>query len=379
MFTIDRDEGPGLQIVRGLGLRNGLLIGLALALGAWIPHALALIRYPVPGRLPGILLGSLALLILGGLGGWLATLLDSALVSCLIWIMVGLAMIWVVGHVPYELQSLIAWLADRRFWGLPIYAYNPAAQYFSVMAGFFVVLLLAVLGLLQSYRLEGLRAEVEPNGRLTGRAWFALLLPLPFLIGVGLVADNLINAPLRAAPGQVHEAIRTGRTYSGDLFELSLQDGINYNAMRGVRDQMSANYSLSIGEFDLSAAKTVMVVTYFDNGAWINCRVINGNISHCYDAGQPYLLGFPSLLTSGALPEDCLLCTVKMDDEQADWLQARRDNWTGPPRVTRLAQYGSYVLVQASSPDGNYALECMFNGIEPVRLESCWETGAFAP
>ncbi len=76
------------------------------------------------------------------------------------------------------------------------------------------------------------------------------------------------------------------------------------------------------------------------------------------------------------LPEDCLLCTVKMEGEQAEWLAARRDRWTELPRVTRLAQWGSYVLAQVASPDGDKGLNCLFSGTEPVRLERCYETGA---
>ncbi len=299
MQAIDHDDLTRRRVLR-LGLWNGALTGLALAVGTWTLHAIPLIAYPVRGRLPSMVLGCLALLVIGGLGGWLAALAESAILSVLIWVVAGVAFTWVIGHTPYELHNLTVWLADRRFWGLPIYPYNAAAQYFMFMAGFFVLLVLAILGLLQNYRLEGLSAEVNPKGRFTGRAWFGLLIPLPFVLGVGLVADNLINAPMREAPRQVHEAIRVGRTYEGNLFELSLRDGINYNAISGVRDLMSADYTLSIAEFDLGAAKALMVVTHFDNGAWINCRVVNGNIFHCYDASQPYMLGFPSLLTTGA-------------------------------------------------------------------------------
>lgn len=38
---------------------------------------------------------------------------------------------------------------------------------------------------------------------------------------------------------------------------------------------MSAHYSLTIGEVELGAANTIFVVADFDNGAWINCRVVS--------------------------------------------------------------------------------------------------------
>lgn len=364
-----------------LGLRNGLLIGLALALGAWAADAISLSIPHVRLLYPSLLLGCLALLLLGGLGGWLAAWFGGALAGGLIWLLVAGLMTLAIGHLPYEGRSLIVWLADRRFWGLPVYPFSSPAQLRLLMAGFFIVLLLTILGLLQDYRLEGIRSGVNADGRLEGRAWFLLILPLPLVLAVGLSADNLVNSPLRVAPRLVHEAIRTGRTYPGDLFELSLERGVNYNAISGVRDQMSENYSLFIGQVELAAANTIFVVAHFDNGAWINCRVMADQLSHCYDASPPYERGFPALLTAGETPEDCQECTIKVNDEQRAWLLARRENFAASPRVTRLAQGGSYVLMRAQtsassaepSPTSDYAVDCLFHGISPVRLERCQE------
>jgi len=372
VFPLDHDAQIRRLSLR-LGLRNGSLIGLALALGAWAPDAISLSTSHVRLFYPSLLLGCLALLLLGGLGGWLAAWFGRSFVGGLIWLVVAGLMTLVIGHLPYEGRSLTVWLADRRFWGLAVYPFSPSAQARLVMVGFFVVLLLAILGLLQNYRLEGAGSEIDADGRMSGRAWFLLLLPLPLVLGVGLTADNLVNSPLRVAPKLVHEAIRSGRTYPGDLFELSLERGVNYNAIAGVRDQMSESYSLLIGEVNLGVADTVFVVAHFDNGAWINCRVVAGQLSHCYDASPPYLRGFAALLTTGETPEDCQLCKVKISGEQRDWLLARSGNFAGSPRLTCLAQWGSYVLMHAESPDSDYAVECLFHGISPVRLEHCRE------
>jgi hypothetical protein len=356
-----------------LGLRNGLFIGLALALGAWAPEAITLSTAHVRQVYPALLLGLLALLLLGSLGGWLAARFDHAFAGGLVWALVASLMTLTIGHLPYEGQTLIAWLADRRFWGLPVYAFSPAAQARLAMTGFFIVLLLTILGFIQDYRLESISSETDADGRLESRAWFLLVLPLPLVVGVGLIADNIVNGPLRVAPRLVHQAIHTGRTYPGDLFELSLEHGLNYNAISGVRDQMSAHYSLAIGQVDLGVASTIFVVAHFDNDAWINCRVIADQLSHCYDASPPYRQGFPALLTTGETPDDCRECTVKVSDEQRAWFLARSEKWAGPPHVTRLAQQGSYVLMRARSPGGDYAVDCLFHGISPVRLERCQE------
>jgi hypothetical protein len=356
-----------------LGLRNGLLIGLALALGAWAPQAIALRTTHLRLLYPPLILGSLALMLLGGIGGWLAARFGNAFAGGLVWGAMAVLMSLVIGHLPFEGQSLTVWLADRRFWGLPVYPFGETAGANMWLAGFFIVLLLAILGLLQDYRLEGLRADVDAKGRPDARAWFMLALPLPLVVAVGLIADNVVNSPFRVAPGLVSEAIDTGRTYPGDLFELSLERSLNYNAIAGVRDQMSEHYSLLIGGANLGATDTVYVVAHFDNGAWIYCSVVADNLSFCYDASPPYLQGFPALLTSGETPPDCQECAIKISDEQRAWLASRSARFAGAPQVTRLAQWGTFVLMQAQSPSGDYAIECRFHDINPVKLEDCWE------
>jgi hypothetical protein len=350
-----------------------LLIGLALALGVWSLDAIFLITGPVRLSSTSSLLGALALGILGGFGGWLAARVGRGWFSALVWIAVAVCMVWVIGHVPYEGRNLMVWLADRRAWGLPVYPFSDAAQAGMWLYGFFIVLVLAFLGLLQPYRLEGVASETDAEGRLGARGWFMLLLPLPLVLAVGFVTDSMTNRPLRMAPQLVNEVIRTGRTYDGDLFELSLEAGTNYNAIAGLQDRMSGDYTLSLASIDLGVADTVYVTADFDNYTWIYCRVVMEQVAFCYDASLPYFQGLLALLTSGELPEDCPQCYFRTDDEQRQWLLARSEAIGDSPQVGRLAQWGSYVLVQAESSDAEYVMQCLFGGVSPVRLERCWE------
>ena len=170
----------------------------------------------------------------------------------------------------------------------------------------------------------------------------------------------------------VHDAIQTGRTYEGDLFELGLRDGINYSAIRGVRDQMSPNYTLFLGESDPESSSTT-IVAHFDNEAWINCRVIAGQLNFCYDASPPYTLGLASLITGEPIPEDCRNCLPRADEPLLAWLGAKGDNFRGQLQTLRLAQRGSHVLMRVESERSDYAIECWFEGISPVRATKCEE------
>ena len=136
---------------------------------------------------------------------------------------------------------------------------------------------------------------------------------------------------------------------------------------------MSDEYELSIGSVDLSVNDTIMVVVDFDNGAWINCRVVAEQLSFCSDASLPYMQGLPAVLATGELPEDCPYCKFSVSDEWRGWLRDQQARSTGTPRISRLAQWGSYVLVQAAWEDSGHAIECLFEGLSPVRLNRCWE------
>ena len=372
-MATEETDTPSQRLDRRIGLLNGLLIGLALAIGVWGADALFWASVGAWAVYPSLLVGGLLLMALGGLAGWLTARIGRAWAGLLLWLVAAFPMMRIIGHVPYEGRTWTVWLADHRAWGLPIYPYDPGAATGVFIAGFFAVLALAFLGLLQPYRTETIVAETDADGRLSGRGWFLLLLPLPLILAVGLVADSMVSRPLRRATWQVHEAIRTGRTYPGDLFELSLREGLNYNAIAPVREQMSENYRLSVGAVDLSAGDTIFVIADFDNGAWIACRILADHLSFCYDAGLPYLQGFPALIATGETPADCPACDIAVDDELRAWLQERAADLGDVPRITRLAQWGSYVWLRAESAAGQYAIECRFWGFNPVRLEECWE------
>ena len=355
---------------------NGALIALALAVGAWGASVAGLFRYPAREAWPSYLLGLAAMVALGAAAGWLTARWDGGIVRALVWLLAATGMVWIIGHRPYDGQNLVIGLLDRRFRGLPMFPYDETSGAAMLVAGFFIILLLTLLGLLQDGRLEGITGEVDSGGRLGGRGWFLLLLPLPLVVGAGLIADDMIQRPFRLALAMVDEVISGGRAYTGSLFTLSNQTGINYNAIKGLQDRMTGPYALQVAEADLGLSKQVLVTAAFDGDVMINCRAIvdseNRQVTHCYDASAPYTRGFSTLLTGEVL--DCPQCRVLATKEQQGWLFDRGRKMGGPPIVSRLAQWGSYVLMAARSPDKGRSVECLFHGFNPVTLVRCQES-----
>lgn len=354
------------------GLLLGGTLGLALAAGLWLPALTRMTGVPLSLFYGVMGLGFGGLLLIGLVAGWLAGLVDRAWVGLIVWIGAALAMTWVVGHLFFEGQTWMTWLADRRFWGQEIYPSTEATRLRMGLAGFFIVLLLAFYGLFQSIRVEALRNRLDERRRLTAQAWIGLLAALIPALVVGAIVNDILFQPLFNAPRVVDQAIRTARvTEKDDLFQLSLESAINYNALRAVHDRLDGPYTLQYGDIRLGYGNDFAIVVRFDSGAWVNCVLIADQLNNCRDASPPYTQGFPTLIATGDLPADCRACNIRVSPEQAADLAQRRARLGAEPVVRTLAQRGGHVLMRAESASGDYAFDCFVTGISPVILGEC--------
>lgn len=353
------------------GLLNGAMIGLTLGIGTWGVEVVRLLPLPMPWRLAPAISGMFLFLGLGLGVGWLTARFNKGGLTLMLWLVVTALMSIIAGHIPFEGRTLITWIVAPRFWGLPVYPYQGAGWAALVVAGFLNLVLLGVLALLQDYRLEQIQNEMNSKQQLSGRAWFHLLLPMPLIMAINLVTNATISQQVWQGPQLVHQAIQTGRTYQGDLFQLGLQDGLNYNAIVGVRDQMSDQYTLLLGEIN-PANNTTIIVAHFDNGAWINCRILAQHLNFCYDAAPPFISEVAAAI-AGQPPADCAGCAFRDADNWREWLHERQAMLGDRPAITRLAQQGKYVFMHIQSSHSGDAIICRFSGLAPAHLEHCEE------
>lgn len=367
LYSLQSHQRPGY---RKLGLLNGLLIGLALALGAWGIEAWKLLRLPMPLAYGGLVIASLILTLLCGFTGWLTSRLANAWITVISWTFVGIIASLFVGYQPTVGRTIAVWLVDRRFWGIPVYPAINGGHWAVMLGGIFIILIFFVLALLQGQRLDSAQHELKKNTRLSARSWLILLTPLPLVAIAGWATASMPINPSTTAANVVLDAIMTTRDYEGDLVELGLERGSNYGAVRSVQDQMTGEFTLNVGQID-PASSIALILAEFDSGVWITCRVINDQLSHCYDATPPYTTGLASLITGDPVPEECRFCVPAVEEETARWLSQQGDVLGDNFQIERLAQWGSYVLMGIRSETGNQALECWFNSMSPVQLEHC--------
>lgn len=371
-LDLDSPERHTLPAYRRLGALNGLLIGLALGLGAWGLEMVRVSRLPLPLAVPTLVLGVMLLMLLGGITGWLSARIAHNVVTVILWVLAGVAVVFVLGYLPFYGRTLVTWLADPRFFGRQVFPYSLGGTISGlILGGIFIILFLAVLGLLQGYRLENLVSETQ-NRRVPGwRAWLALLLPLPlvFLIAWG-TANALVN-PAATAAQLTHRAILRAQTFDGDVRDIPPEAGISFLALRPVQDQIEGPFSLGIVDTNVETS-IVTIAAHFDNGEWIHCSVINDQFNFCYDAAQVFAGGLRRLITGEPTPENCRTCTLDATDEATAWLAERQAAFGPQPVVEREAQWGNTALLRVVGEAG-FTAECWLQGIAPPVVSTCTE------
>lgn len=373
LFTDEDIQSTGRY--RRLGLLNGLMIGLLLAAGIWGSPLLYLAGLPLPLRYVSLIMQMAVTVIACAVTGWLTARLARTGITLLVWFLCAVLIALSLVHLPDRLRTLAVWLADSRFWGLPIYPAPEVRAALPFIVGFFMILILMALAFLQDYRLEGIYRSLGENDRMRLSTWARLLLPAPVLLIIGYITADMIGINYTWwAAQQVHLAIQRVNNYDGDLFQLSLAEGLNYNALRGVRTLLTPQYTLNIAEVSEEGTTTI-ITAYFDNDAWINCQFIGDNLINCFDAAPPYTSGLSGIIQGVPLPDpaDCRNCFPRIDEQWIDWLHARHDRLGDTPHISRLAQWGSHVLMRAEGETADFAVECLFSGAIPVRLDNCQE------
>lgn len=364
-----------------MAILNGLFIGLAVVVGYWGPKVTQLADLPARYATSGLVAAALLVVLLCTLVGWLTARLNYAVVTALVWLGTAVLITLIFGYIPALTFNRLVWLNETVFRGLPVYPVPDSNVWWAFpIAGLLLIFLLFILAVLQEIRLARAYNQLGPRGRLSGRALLVLLLPA-LLAGVGAYAmpDHMGNPP-RQAMHFVYQAIERVREYDGDLFALSQQEGLNYNALNGVRDRLDGPYTLLVGEIEPDGS-IITVIALFESGVWLQCQVYAGEgraiyLSYCADASRPYTDGFYTLLSGAPLPADCTeRCLPQTNERWRAWLQARAPRFGDErPHFTHLAQQGSYVWMRATAVDGDYAIECLFSGLRPVQLQECVET-----
>lgn len=353
---------------RGASWRYGFLFGVMLLCAGYALDALQQFQahsqyWWLNFALASVTLVPLALLA-GGIGGYVNWVLKLA-----VWVGFAIAIAWSAQRLPFEArQFALQWL-DPNLRGLEYAsALKSGDEAFAMLAALSACLGLGV-GLIQTFAVGWAWERSTPNLKFTAGSWMALLASLPFALAFGLVLDGFIQQPLRAELQTVNAIIQSGLNDAPNLEtrEFTAPRAFAYAVGQRWRSQFAPDYALYLAA--RNRTETYIDVA-FANGNLLRCRTAAlGELpGGCVDLKQTYSNYISEFLRHGAF--ECQDCASEISAQARAWQQTNARTLTAADTTRVLPGADSVVKVQVLAADGK-TLECLFWGINPIRLTAC--------
>lgn len=343
-----------------MGVMYGLLAGLVFSLALWGYDATLLWGASVEYPWIKLAVGMPLAILIGGVAGWLTAQLDHGLVGFLSWGLAGVGYVWLGSHTPFEGVSwLVGWLRPELR-GLDVYPFVESARVRMIFLYPFVAILTGLGGVLQLPIVEGALRSRYQAGR-----YFALLALLPVYLAIGLLADNLINIPLREPLLGVDNRIqlRLQAEASGMPADEMRRRGLRVVETFG--DLYHQPYRQLLGNYDAESITEVNVILNF-NGVWGSCSVVAGSPGFCQLSTDRFLKKVACRLAGG----DGETCQIGIAPEAESQVQAVQAQFGPAPELAIETQFGNVVLVRGRGA-GEAQFSCRLRVTRGLVIESC--------
>lgn len=345
---------------RWQGAIYGLVAGLVFSLAMWGVDAFLL--WQASADFPWLkwAAGAPAAMFVGLLAGWLTVLLDHALVGFFAWLLAGLAYVWLGSHVPFEGVSwLIGWFKPELR-SLEIYPFVESARVRMIFLYPFVALLTGLGGSLELAIVENVL-----RSRYALERFFRLFWLFPIYIGIGLLADNLINIPLREPVVALNNRIELRLNAEATNMPSDQMRRLGLRVVEPFGALIHQPYALILGNYDPESITEANVFVNFA-GVWGSCSVVAGTPGFCQLSTDRYLKKIACVLAGGEA-DTCQLGVAPEAQTQVQELVAR----LGPtPELAIQEQRGNVILWRAQGSDGEQFL-CRLRITRGLVIEAC--------
>ena len=346
------------------GLFFGFIAGLGLGVGIWAFDAFLLAQANSDYVWLKFLLGLPFLMLLGGLAGWITARFDKAIIGALVWLLTGLAVVWIASHIPFEGLSLAISALEPEFADLEIYPFVESARFRMSLLYLVVGALMSLGGVFEMFIVEAATRASSLLGR-----FFSLLTCMVIFIPIGLAVDNLINSPLREAVAGVNDLIQFGRKAEVAPMSLEERRALGLTKLRSLGDLIHRPYRVILGSYDPETLSETTVYLDFD-GDWAMCTAYGNQPMNCQLSSVRYLTRFACLAASG----EAKSCKIKALPEAEAQAEAVRRQIQGEfVEYGVIGQRGSAVILAAETDQGDQ-FRCVFRELGDVVLDSCERT-----
>ena len=275
---------------RAIGLGYGLFYSLVFGLTAWGYDALTLSRRDAELAWAKLAMGLPFLLLIGAVASAVTRRSDKAGACAGAWMVSGALMGGVVGLMPFVGYTVATWIAEPLLWGMNIYPLGPAEAARIAFVAIVTGCMGSAVGLV-GHRLnhvltERAQGSALPTGQVSERLWAVLILCLLLAVLPGMLADEIINRPLRARQQTVYE-------YDWPGFEAQM-DGLIQETLEGEQDTelepQSGGVSVSEGTLSWFASQREVMSEHYEisrdgqRGGWVitSAHFDTGYVLTCY-------------------------------------------------------------------------------------------------
>jgi hypothetical protein len=292
--------------------------------------------------------------------GWLSVRFDNGLLAAIFWLLAGLGFVWIASHLPFDwLSRLVGWLQPDLA-GLQIYPFVIVARLRMSILYFVVGVMMAIGGSLGLFVIE-----TATQASSAGQRWLALVVGGVLIFGlIGLVADDLINKPLRTPVVTINELIVYGRKAQVEQVSKEETRQMGLRALRPFGDLIYQPYRLILGNYDPETITETAVYVDF-NGTWGACFLIGQNPMYCQLSSDLYLQRLACLMEDSSNTS----CRMNLTSQGQEELNALVETVGQKPKMNISTQYGNSILVDVSGEGKNEL--CYLRAAGDIYFERC--------
>lgn len=272
-----KDNSSRKDILQGkshFGLAYGLVAGLSFAISNWGLDAYLLSQAHALQPWLKLIVALLVCVPLGGLTGWLASYLDKALLSTLLWLAAGAVFAWLSVADTFQIYPALLAKLDPETAPLLDYSINGILQTNGVMVYIWTSIFWGIVGLIQLPLLEQAAFSLSLFPKLT-----PFLVALTLILVGGLFVDNLNNEPLRSPILALDKTIQFAIDTRGQEVDRETARKMHLGALRTVQEWLNRPRYYFVGSFDDYLTQVHVIVNF--GGKWADCIVVSNQISYC--------------------------------------------------------------------------------------------------
>jgi hypothetical protein len=276
---ISADRTDVLRAKKMYGIWYGASLGFFFALFAWGPDAYELSKINSFDPWLKFVVAVLLCTIVGGLTGWIAARQDKPLLAMFIWIVPGLLYAWLVVNLPFVIFPRLLSLLSPDVTQYIKYTYYPEFITRSSIAFTWIVIFVAIVGLLQIPLSEGAVFSTSIVGKL-----------IPILIGMilmsicGVIVDGLTNEFLRGPVAGLNDSIQFAIDHRGQQVDKTQARVMRQGSLRGVQDLITPQRKLLVSRYTADLGEVDVLVKF--EKAWVECQVFYNQPVNCKQVGS---------------------------------------------------------------------------------------------